>query len=107
MTLTVTRRAAEAIEQRAREADVAGWLLRVAVVAGGCNGLSYDLYFIPEPSPEDSVVEAGAVRVAVDRRSAELLDGTVIDLPRGGAQSFRFENPRARKACSCGASFEV
>ena len=107
MTLTLTPRAAEAVQARAREADVAGWLLRVAVVAGGCNGLCYDLYFVPDAGADDAVVEAGPVRLAVDRKSAELLDGTVIDLPRPGAQSFRFENPRARKSCSCGASFEV
>ena len=107
MTLTLSPGAADAVQKRAREADVDGWLLRVAVVAGGCNGLCYDLYFIPEPSEGDAVVDAGPVRVAVDPRSAELLDGTVIDLPKAGAQSFRFDNPRARKSCSCGASFEV
>ena len=71
-------------------------MLRVAVVAGGCNGLTYDLYFVEEAGPEDTVVDAGAVRVAIDRASAPLLDGTVIDLPR--AESFRFQNPRARHA---------
>jgi iron-sulfur cluster assembly accessory protein len=105
MKLTLTDRAAAAVQARAREADVAGWLLRVAVVAGGCNGLSYDLYFVPEAAPGDAVVEAGPIRVAVDAASAALLDGTTIDFPEG--PSFRFDNPRARRRCSCGASFEV
>jgi len=104
MEITLTPRAGEAVAARARDADVAGWLLRVAVVAGGCNGLTYDLYFVPEAGPEDVVVE-GPVRIAVDPASAPLLDGTVIDLPKG--PGFRFDNPQARKACSCGASFEV
>ncbi|HEX4381756.1 MAG TPA: iron-sulfur cluster assembly accessory protein [Myxococcales bacterium] len=105
MQLSLTPRAAEAALSRARDAEVAGWLLRVAVVAGGCNGLTYDLFFIPEPGPEDAVVEVQGLRVAVDRASQNLLDGTVIDFPKG--TSFHFQNPRARKACSCGASFEV
>ena len=105
MQLTLTARAAKAVLERAREADVAGWLLRVAVVAGGCNGLSYDLYFVPEASADDAVIESGGVRVAVDPASAPLLDGTVIDFP--GEPSFRLDNPRARKRCSCGASFET
>ena len=105
MTLTLTDRARDAVLSRARDAELAGWLLRIAVVAGGCNGLSYDLYFVPEPGAEDTVVEAGGLRVVVDPASAPLLDGTVIDLPR--PESFRFDNPRAKKACSCGASFEV
>lgn len=106
MQLSLTPRAAEAVLARARDADVAGWLLRVAVVSGGCNGLTYDLYFVPKAGPEDTVIEAGAVRVAIDRTSAPLLDGCEIDLPRS-SPSFRFQNPRARKSCSCGASFEV
>ena len=105
MQLTLTARASEAIAARARDADVSGWLLRIAVVAGGCNGLTYDLYFVPEAGPEDTVVETGTVRLAVDPASAKLLDGTLIDLPK--AESFRFQNPLARRSCSCGASFEV
>ena len=62
-------------------------------------------HFVEEAGPEDTVIDAGPVRVAIDRASAPLLDGTVIDLPK--PESFRFQNPRARKVCSCGASFEV
>ncbi len=91
--LTLTDRAAEAVRSRAREAD------------GGCNGLTYDLYFVPEASAEDELIDCGSVRIAVDRSSAPMLDGTVIDL--ADARSFRFSNPRARRGCSCGASFEV
>jgi iron-sulfur cluster assembly protein len=105
MQLTLTDRAAEAVRSRAREADVPDWLLRVAVVAGGCNGLTYDLYFVAEASEQDELIDCGGVRVAVDRSSATMLDGTVIDL--ADARSFRFSNPRARRGCSCGASFEV
>ena len=105
MQLSLTARAAQAALARARDAEVEGWLLRIAVVGGGCNGLTYDLFFVPEPGPEDAVIESSGLRVAVDRASQKLLDGTVIDLPRGG--SFEFQNPRARRSCSCGASFEV
>jgi iron-sulfur cluster assembly accessory protein len=103
--LTLTPRAAEAILARASAAGLDSWLLRVAVVAGGCNGLTYDLYFVDVPGPEDTIIEAGPVRVAVDPASAALLDGTVIDLPSG--EFFQFRNPMARKNCSCGASFET
>ena len=105
MKLTLTDRARDAVLARARDAELSGWLLRVAVVAGGCNGLTWDLYFVPEAGPDDTVVESAGLRVAVDAASAPLLDGTLIDLPR--PESFAFDNPRARKTCSCGASFEV
>ena len=105
MRLSLTSRAAQAVRDRASEAEVTGWLLRIAVVAGGCNGLTYDLYFVESAGAEDAVVEDHGLRIAVDPASAKLLDGTVIDLPRG--PGFRFENPRARRTCSCGASFET
>ncbi len=105
MQLQLTERAAAAVRARARDAAVEGFLLRVVVVAGGCNGLSYDLYFVESPGPEDTVVETSGLRVLVDRGSVPLLDGTRIDFDKG--PSFKFENPRARKGCSCGASFEV
>jgi iron-sulfur cluster assembly accessory protein len=104
MELRLTAPAADAVRARAREAGVADHLLRIAVVAGGCNGLSYDLYLVPEALPEDAVVESSGVRVAVDAASARLLDGVVVDL---SGRTFVFRNPRAHKACSCGASFEV
>jgi iron-sulfur cluster assembly accessory protein len=105
MRLSLTDRAAQAVLARARDAEVEGWLLRIAVVAGGCNGLTYDLYFVESAGSEDALVDAGPIKIAVDPASAALLDGTVIDLPRG--PGFRFDNPRARRTCSCGASFET
>ena len=105
MKISISPRAAEAVLARARDAQVPGWLLKVAVVGGGCNGLTYELYFVPEAGPQDAVVDAGELRIVVDRASAALLEGTIIDF--AGGPSFRFDNPRARKSCSCGASFEV
>ena len=105
MRLSLTDRAAQAVLARAREAEVEGWLLRIAVVAGGCNGLTYDLYFVEAAGPDDALVQTGPVNVAVDPKSAALLDGAVIDFPRG--PGFRFDNPQARRTCSCGASLET
>src|SRR4051812_4941323 len=108
MAVNLTERAARAVHDRLQESGVPGWLLRVAVVGGGCNGLSYDLYFVETAGPGDLVSEGPlGVRVAADEASAKLLDGTTIDLPGDASAGFRFSNPRARKVCSCGASFEV
>jgi iron-sulfur cluster assembly accessory protein len=102
--MTLTPRAADAIRERAAQADVPGHPLRIAVVGGGCNGLTYDLYFVEEPGSGDEVIETCGLRVVVDAASGRLLDGAEIDLH---GESFVFHNPRARKTCSCGASFEV
>lgn len=105
--LGLSDRAAQAVLERARGAEVGSPLLRVAVVAGGCNGLSYELYFVDAPAAGDHVFESSGVRLVVDPTSYVLLEGTRIDLEPGSRPSFLFHNPRARKRCSCGASFEV
>ena len=107
MPLTLTPRAAAAALARAREAGVEGHCFRVAVVAGGCNGLAWDLYFVEAPGPGDTVVECGPLRVVIDRASLPLLRGVTIDLATGRAPSFVFDHPGAKKRCSCGASFEL
>ena len=90
----------------AREAQ--GDFLRIAITGGGCNGLSYQLKFVPAPRRGDLCVETGGVRVLVDSRSALYLKGTHVDysaaLVAGG---FKFTNPNAKASCSCGESFSL
>ena len=81
-------------------------LLRVAIVGGGCNGLSYKLKFVNAPRQGDIFVESGGAPVIVDTKSALYLRGTQIDysheLVGGGVH---FSNPNAKATCSCGESF--
>ena len=105
--IALTPRAAAAALARAREAGVEGFCFRVAVVAGGCEGLAWDLYLVEAPGPDDTLVECGPLRLVIDQASLPLLRGTTIDLGAGKQPAFVFDNPRARKRCSCGASFAV
>ena len=81
-------------------------LLRVAIVGGGCNGLSYKLKFESAARRGDILVENGGASVVVDSKSALYLRGTQLDyssnLVGGG---FKFSNPNAKGTCSCGESF--
>ncbi|HET6378017.1 MAG TPA: iron-sulfur cluster assembly accessory protein [Methylocella sp.] len=80
--------------------------LRIKVEAGGCAGYKYMMGLVPEPEPNDTVVERDGVRVFVDMNSHDLLAGTTIDfvVALEGA-GFTFENPNATSSCSCGKSF--
>ena len=49
--------------------------LRVAIVGGGCNGLSYKLKFVNAPRQGDIFVESGGAPVIVDTKSALYLRG--------------------------------
>lgn len=80
--------------------------LRIMVQSGGCAGLKYSMGLVREPSPDDTVIEHGDVRVYVDAASKPHIDGTVVDFVVGLENSgFTFNNPNATAKCSCGKSF--
>jgi iron-sulfur cluster assembly protein len=97
----LTAAAAAALKGLMAEESVPNHGLRIQVVGGGCEGLYYDLDLAAEPADTDDVSESEGVRLFVDRRALPLLDGTTVDFRDG----FRFENPKARRTCRCGASF--
>lgn len=82
--------------------------LRVAVVGGGCSGMSYKLDFIDAPTEADKVFEQDGVRVVVDPKSYLYLKGMTLDYSGGlNGTGFSFSNPNATKSCGCGTSFSV
>ena len=84
-------------------------MLRVGVAGGGCSGFQYSLGFDETTDPaKDHVSEQHGVKLAVDKKSALFLDGTVVDFYNGIDQrGFKFENPNAVKSCGCGSSFSA
>ena len=83
-------------------------LLRIGVAAGGCSGMTYQLNFVKNASPEDYVFEVQGIRVVVDPKSATVLTGMTLDFSRslvGGG--FKFMNPNAKRTCGCGESFSA
>lgn len=113
--LRLGRRPSPVTLTEAAEAKVAALLeeegnpelfLRVAVRPGGCSGYSYDMFFDADQADDDIVRSFGAVRVAVDPDSAELLRGATLDYKDGlqGA-GFHITNPNATRTCGCGSSF--
>ncbi len=104
ITLTdgAVAKVADLIAQEGNDALV----LRVAVRPGGCSGYSYEMFFDSEVNADDIVAQQGAVKVAVDAASAELLKGASLDYTDGlqGA-GFHISNPNATRTCGCGSSF--
>lgn len=82
--------------------------IRVATKNGGCNGFEYALEIVDQPLGSDFIYQQDRVNIYLDRESAPVLDGVVIDFVEGLIESgFMFENPNATAACSCGKSFSV
>ena len=99
------RAAAKVAELLAQEGDDQ-LALRVAVKAGGCSGMSYEIFFDTDTDPEDHEVVFGTVKVRVDPVSAPHLAGATLDYNDGLKDAgFKIENPNAQRACGCGQSF--
>ncbi len=92
--------------------DLAATFLRVAVVTGGCSGLTYDLGWDTALGTDDETVEvatgAGPLTVAMDLKSRLYVEGTTLDFSDGlDGKGFHFDNPQAARTCACGESFSL
>jgi iron-sulfur cluster insertion protein len=104
--VAVTERAARRIaEITAAEGRGA---LRVAVLAGGCNGFQYRFELDDATQDDDVVIERAGARVLIDPVSLDLLAGAELDYAEELMGSyFAVRNPNAKSACGCGTSFSV
>ncbi|MFP5459557.1 MAG: HesB/IscA family protein [Bacteriovoracia bacterium] len=81
--------------------------LRLAVIGGGCSGLSYKIEFSTKRE-KDNVMDLGDVKILIDPKSSIYLKGILLDFQDGlNGKGFVFENPNAKNTCGCGESFSV
>jgi iron-sulfur cluster assembly protein len=106
--VSVTEKALEQIRTiQAQENPAPENGLRLAVIGGGCSGLSYKIEF-SVPKERDNVLTYGDVRIFIDPKSSIYLKGIVLDFQDGlNGKGFVFENPNAKNTCGCGESFSV
>ena len=106
--IEITDRALDRIRQVAGDenVDLAATMLRVAVVPGGCSGLTYDLGWDTTQQDGDEVVSVDGVQVVLDKKSRLYIDGSELDFTDGlDGDGFHFVNPQAARTCACGESF--
>ncbi|MCS7209369.1 MAG: iron-sulfur cluster assembly accessory protein [Fimbriimonadales bacterium] len=103
-----TERAIARIKQILAKQGKSDAYLRVGVRSGGCSGFEHVMLPTDALRPGDLVAEFDGVRVVIDPKSAQILEGTTIDytgqLLGGG---FQFDIPKAKRKCGCGTSFSV
>jgi iron-sulfur cluster assembly protein len=110
MAIDITDRALAQIEEVAREEDIdfEETVLRVAVVSGGCSGLTYDLGWDTTIQEDDEQQVVRDIPVVMDLKSFLYIDGSVLDFTDGlDGEGFHFKNPQASRTCACGESFAV
>ena len=106
--ITLTEKAIVKIKEMMRKQQVESGGLRVGVIGGGCSGMSYKLDFETQLRPQDQVLEREGVKVFVDPKSLQFLEGTTLDFSDGlNGRGFVFINPQATRTCGCGSSFSV
>jgi iron-sulfur cluster assembly protein len=107
MAISLTSNAAERVRTYlARRGHGVG--LRVGVRKTGCSGWAYVIDYADSINGDDVVFEDGGVKVVVDPKSLELIDGTEVDFVKDGLnEAFRFRNPNVKGECGCGESFSV
>lgn len=72
---------------------------------GGCSGYDFAVELAHELGREDLVLECEGLKLVVDRREFQILDGTEIDFSKNVLKSsFVFRNPNLVGECGCGAS---
>ncbi len=97
-----------------RNTQIAGELalppvgLRLGVRTSGCSGLAYRIEYADAVNPDDQTFESHGVKVVVDPKSLQFLEGTELDFAREGLnEGFKFNNPNVKDECGCGESFNV
>lgn len=89
------------------EENVESKVLRLAVVGGGCSGLSYKMEF-DAPKENDNIIDLSVIKVGIDPKSSIYLKDTHLDFEDGlEGKGFIFKNPNAENTCGCGESFTI
>ena len=107
MTIQLTESAAKQIQaQLAKRGRGLG--LRIGVKKVGCSGFAYTYDYADEIGADDHAFESHGMKVVVDPKSLEFLNGSTLDFVKEGLkQAFKFENPNVDAMCGCGESFSM
>jgi iron-sulfur cluster assembly protein len=84
--------------------------LRIAVIGGGCSGMSYKMEWIAESDTNhlDKLALTDPIDVVVDPKSSLFLEGLELDYSDDlNSQGFIFNNPNSKRSCGCGSSFST
>lgn len=107
--ITLTPEAVQFVRKQLSKENRDGAALRVGVRGGGCNGLMYVFDFTDAPPrARDLVYDFDGIKVYVDKRSIEYIEGSTIYYENTLMyQGLKFKNPLEASTCGCGETFSV
>ena len=82
-------------------------VIRLGVTGGGCAGFEYVIGYADNISPEDTLLDYGKFKIAIDELSKPYLKGSTLDWVREGLNEyFKLINPNEVASCGCGVSVQ-
>ena len=104
LTEGAARHVAAMLEQRGH-----GLGLRLGTRKSGCTGFAYVVDYADDMGKDDTLFETHGIKLIVDNKSLERLDGMEVDYVQHSVlnQGFEFRNPNVKDMCGCGESFGV
>ena len=108
MAVNLTPAAQDRVRELRTQRNQPDLWLRLGVRGGGCSGFSYVIDWVDAPDDKDKTFTFDDVHVCVDRKSYLFLNGVELDWQADLIrQQFVFNNPLAKRSCSCGESFTI
>lgn len=105
--IQLTPKAVEMAKRKLLEGGEGVLGLRIGIRGGGCSGYAYVFDFAKKiREKRDLVYDFDGLKVVVDDRSLELLEGSTLDWEEKLlGYGFKWHNPKATGGCGCGTSF--
>lgn len=108
MKLNITESALKELARIGREDNIP-LIVRVTLMAGGCNGVTINMFFSETPEDQfDFVFFKEDIKFLIDRKSALYLDNASLDYVEDGLlnRGFKWNLPN-KGSCGCGISFDL
>lgn len=88
-----------------RTANKSRDVIRLGVTGGGCAGWEYVIGYADNINPEDTLLDYGKFKIAIDEISIPYLEGSTLDwIKEGLNEYFKIINPKEVSSCGCGVS---
>lgn len=88
-----------------RTANKSRDVIRLGVTGGGCAGWEYVIGYADNINPEDTLLDYGKFKIAIDKISIPYLEGSTLDwIKEGLNEYFKIINPKEVSSCGCGVS---
>jgi iron-sulfur cluster assembly protein len=102
--ITVSDIALEKLQERVASKQV--WGVRLSLLPNGCNGWSYELKYLEEPSLHSDAIFYGII--AVDPMTWGYVKEIFIEWEEDGLnEKFIIKSPQETAQCGCGESFSL